>query len=176
MTTQDALDDLQRFLEKAVQKLNMTYQQEGTDPPRYVIPYVAQCYLPHKNFTPVDFQSPGILIALDTAEDTGRDNTLDVRLVCMTYGGGFYDETRIPDAEGYKDLLSMMERLKTALITQQAIGRGGLQLPIEMGFYDSELAWPYWYGYMKFSLDIPVTVYPMVDGISKEMEDFLHGE
>lgn len=176
MTVQDALDDLQGFLEKAVQELNMTYQQEGTAPPQYVTPYVAQCYLPHKNFSPEDFQTPGILIALDTADDTGRENTVDVRLVCMTYGGGFYDETRIPDADGYKDLLSMMERLNTALVTQQAIGRGGLRRPITMGMYDSELAWPYWYGYLKFSLDIPVTECPMRGELSAEMEDFLHGE
>lgn len=176
MTVQDALDDLQAFLEQTVLDLNMKYQQEETRPPLYVTPYVAQCYLPHKNFSPVDFQSPGILIALDTAEDTGQENTLDVRLVCMTYGGGDYEETGIPDAKGYKDLLSMMERLKTALITRQAIGRGGLRKPVEMGMYDSEMAWPFWYGYLKFSLDIPVTEYPMRGELSKEMEDFLHGD
>lgn len=175
MTTQDALDDLQSFLETTVQDLKMKYQQEETDPPVYVTPYVAQCYLPHKNFSPVNFQTPGILIALDTTDDTGSENTVDVRLVCMAYGGGFYADTQIPDASGYKDLLSMMERIKTALITQQAIGRGGLRKPITMGMYDSELSWPYWYGYLKFSLDIPVTEYPMRDVYSKEMEDFLHG-
>ena len=176
MTTQDALDDLQGFLEKAVQELHMTYQQEETDPPLYVTPYVAQCYLPHKNFSPVDFQTPGILIALDTADDTGREHTVDVRLVCTAYGGGTYQGTQIPDASGYKDLLSMMERLKTALVTQQAIGRGGLRKPITMGMYDSEMAWPYWYGYLKFSLDIPVTEYPMRGDLTTEMEAFLHGE
>ena len=176
MTVQDALDDLQKFLEQTVLDLNMKYQQEETRPPLYVTPYVAQCYLPHKNFSPVDFQSPGILIALDTAEDTGQENPLDVRLVCTTYGGGMYQDTQIPDASGYKDLLSMMERLKTALITRQAIGRGGLRKPVEMGMYDSELSWPYWYGYLRLSLDIPVTEYPMRGELSKEMEDFLHGD
>lgn len=176
MTTQTALDDLQKFLEQTVLDLDMKYQQEETDPPLYVTPYVAQCYLPHKNFSPVDFQAPGILIALDTTEDTGRENVVDVRLVCMTYGGGNYEETGIPDAKGYKDLLSMMERLKTALITRQAIGRGGLRKPVEMGMYDSDMAWPFWYGYLKFSLDIPVTEYPMRGELSQEMEDFLHGE
>lgn len=176
MTAQDALDDLQAFFEKAIQEMQMTYQQEETDPPVYVAPYVAQCYWPHKNFIPGDFQAPGILIALDTAEDTGQENTLDVRLICTTYGGGKYQGTDIPDASGYKDLLSMMERIKTALVTQQAIGRGGLRRPIEMGMYDSELAWPFWYGYLKFSLDIPVTEYPMHGDLSAEMEDFLYGK
>lgn len=175
MTTQDALDDLQAFLEKAVQEMGMKYQREEIDPPKYVTPYVAQCYWPHKNFIPGGFQAPGILIALDTAEDTGQENTLDVRLVCTTYGGGMYRDTQIPDASGYKDLLSMMERLKTSLITQWALGRGSLRRPLEMGMYDSELSWPYWYGYLRLSLDIPVTEYPMRGDYSNEMEDFLHG-
>ena len=115
------------------------------------------------------------MIALDTAEDTGQENTLDVRLVCTTYGGGMYRDTQIPDASGYKDLLSMMERLKTSLITQWALGRGNLRRPLEMGMYDSELSWPYWYGYLRLSLDIPVTEYPMRGDYSNEMEDFLHG-
>ena len=72
MTTQDALDDLQAFLEKAVQEMGMKYQREETDPPQYVTPYVAQCYWPHKNFIPGGFQTPGILIALDTAEIVGK--------------------------------------------------------------------------------------------------------
>lgn len=175
MTTQDALDDLQAFLEKAVQEMGMKYQREEIDPPKYVTPYVAQCYWPHKNFIPGGFQTPGILIALDTAEDTGQENTLDVRLVCTTYGGGMYRDTQIPDASGYKDLLSMMERLKTSIITQWALGRGSLRRPLEMGMYDSELSWPYWYGYLRLSLDIPVTEYPMRGDYSNEMEDFLHG-
>ena len=175
MTTQDALDDLQAFLEKAVQEMGMKYQREEIDPPKYVTPYVAQCYWPHKNFIPGGFQNPGIFSALDTAEDTGQENTLDVRLVCTTYGGGMYRDTQIPDASGYKDLLSMMERLKTSLITQWALGRGNLRRPLEMGMYDSELSWPYWYGYLRLSLDIPVTEYPMRGDYSNEMEDFLHG-
>ena len=86
-----------------------------------------------------------------------------------------YRDTQIPDASGYKDLLSMMERLKTSLITQWALGRGNLRRPLEMGMYDSELSWPYWYGYLRLSLDIPVTEYPMRGDYSNEMEDFLHG-
>ena len=100
---------------------------------------------------------------------------MDVRLVCTTYGGGMYRDTQIPDASGYKDLLSMMERLKTSLITQWALGRGNLRRPLEMGMYDSELSWPYWYGYLRLSLDIPVTEYPMRGDYSNKMEDFLHG-
>ena len=38
--------------------------------------------------------------------------------------------------------------------------------------YDAELAWPYWYGYLSFDLQIPVTEYPMCN---TEMEDFLYG-
>ena len=36
-------------------------------------------------------------------------------------------------------------------------------------------SWPYWYGYLRLSLDIPVTEYPMRGDYSNEMEDFLHG-
>lgn len=172
MTTQDALDDLQAFLEKAVQEMGMKYQREEIDPPKYVTPYVAQCYWPHKNFIPGGFQTPGILIALDTAEDTGQENTVAIRLLCTTYGGGYYEGTGIPDSKGYIDLINLMERLKVALITQWTLGRSALNKPVQMGMYDAELAWPYWYGYLSFDLQIPVTEYPMRNA---EMEAFLNG-
>ncbi len=65
-----------------------------------------------------------------------------------------------------------MERLKIAIVNQWTFGSGTLEKPINMGMYDTELAWPYWYGYISFTVQIPATEYV----INKEMEDFLHGD
>lgn len=172
MTVLDALKDLKACLEKVLSEGDMLFQQEETDPPQYVKPYVQICYYPHKNFTPGGFQAPGVLISLDEAEDGPQENTVAIRLLCTTYGGGYYEGTGIPDNKGYIDLINLMERLKVALITQWTLGRSALNKPVQMGMYDAELAWPYWYGYLSFDLQIPVTEYPMR---TAEMEEFLHG-
>ena len=139
------------------------------------MPYVEICYLPHKNFTPVGFQTPSVLVCFDGSRDTGRDRMMDVRILCSTYGGGFYDSTTIPDAKGYEDLLSLMEWLQTILVTRWTIGRASLNRPIESGMYDTELSWPYWYGYISFDVPLTVIEYPISDGITEEAKEFLYG-
>lgn len=172
MTTLDALKDLKTFIENFVKESEMTFQREESDPPEYVIPFVQICYFPHKNFTPGLFQSPGVLVSLDEDEDGAQDNSMSIRLICGTYGGGYYEGTGIPDAKGYLDLLNLMERLKVALITRYTIGRGAINKPIQMGMYDTEITWPYWYGYLTFDVQIPATEYPMYN---TKMEEFLYG-
>lgn len=174
MTLLDALKDVKTFVEGQVEQLNIRLQEEGGD--EYVEPYVEICFFPHKNFTPGGFQSPGILISADNATDDAREHTATIRLLCSTYGGGFYEDeggfqTDIPDGSGYLDLINLMERLEIALAAEAAVGRCTVRKPIELGVYDTEPSWPYWYGYLQFSIDLPANEYV----ISKETEGFLHG-
>lgn len=174
MTPLDALKDLKKYIEESLTNANYTLQkEESTD---LVVPYVEICYLPHKNFTPTGFQTPGVIICFDETRDTGKERTMGVRILCSTYGGGFYDGTTIPDAKGYEDLLNLMEWLQTALVTKWTIGRASLIRPIESGMYDTELSWPYWYGYVAFDVSLTVLEYPLSDEISEEIKDFLYGK
>lgn len=174
MTPLDALKDLKLYIQKSLTDANYTLQkEESTD---MVVPYVEICYLPHKNFTPTGFQTPGVLICFDEARDTGKERTMGVRILCSTYGGGYYDGTTIPDAKGYEDLLNLLEWLQTVLLTKQTIGRASITRPIECGIYDTELSWPYWYGYVSFDVPLTVVEYPLSDDMQQEIDKFLYGQ
>lgn len=171
MTVLDTLKSLKTFLEETIKEQNLKFQKEDTED-ELVAPYVEICYFPHKNFTPFGFSSPAVLISFDGDSDEAKENALDIRLIFSTYGGGYYQNTTIPDSKGYIDLINLMELLKIAIVNQWTFGGGTLEKPINMGMYDTELAWPYWYGYISFTVQIPATEYV----INKEMEDFLHGD
>lgn len=174
MTPLDALKDLKTYIEQSLTDANYTLQKEEST--ELVVPYVEICYLPHKNFAPTTFQTPGILICFDETRDTGKERAMGVRILCSTYGGGVYEGTNIPDAKGYEDLLNLMEWLQTILATKWTIGRASLIRPIESGMYDTELSWPYWYGYVSFDVSLTVIEYPLTDEMSEEIKNFLFGE
>jgi len=162
MTGLDALKALKSFLQVNIADKALL-QREDTMPAEYVHPYVEIMYLPHKNFSPRDFQVPLILIGLDNAVDDAQDNMLNLRLTFSTYGGGFYKDedgnnTTIPDAQGYIDLINIIEKTKLELATAGIIdGQGTIIKPFIWGTYDAEMAYPYFYGYLAFGVNIPAT-------------------
>ena len=159
MTALDALKDIQSFLRETIREEGIQLFREESE--ELVAPYVELCYLPHHNFAPAAFQCPGVLVAMDQLTDEADQSLVEVRLVCCTYGGGFYPDSQIPDAQGYRDLITLMERLKIALAAQNTLGQCSLRRPITTGIYDGELCWPYWYGYLTFSVDIPTSQFIM---------------
>jgi len=164
MVTLDFLKKLKNFLQIEVAN-KILLQKEETEPIEYVNPYVEICYLPHKNFAPYDFQVPLLLISLDDGEDGANEHTLSIRLTLATYGGGFYKDkdsydTKIPDAKGYIDLMNFIETTKQALISKSIIlETGRIEKPVSYGMYDTELIYPYWYGYITFTASIQATEY-----------------
>lgn len=169
MTAVDNLKGLQKFLEEEV-AASIRLRKEGatTEEPEYVHPYVALITLPHKNFMPVNFQVPYILIGLVTDTDAADAHSLNIRLQFATYGGNiiFKETANLPDSSGYIDLLNLMERTKEKLINNPVIKGGGVvNKPFTAGIYDEQVTYPYNYGYMAFDLQIPVT--------QRQMQEFL---
>lgn len=168
MTPLDFLESLKTFLAENV-AAKITLQSEGSDPIEYVNPYVEIVYLPHKNFTPYSFQVPYMMVSLDEGADEAQEHQVDIRINCATYGGGFYldedgEPTKIPDAQGYKDLLNLMEFIRQALLNSPIIGgKGRVLKPVTYGMYDTELVWPYWYGHLSFSVSLLATEYDWRD-------------
>jgi len=164
MTALDALKALKKFISDYVASKTLL-QQEDSEPPVYVNPYVEMIYLPHKNFSPQDFQVPFILVGLDDAIDDTLQHELNIRITFATYGGGQYTDenglkVNMPDSKGYIDLINIIERTKLELITAGIInGAGAVLKPFRYGVYDTEMVYPYWYGYLSFTLDIPATEY-----------------
>lgn len=171
MTALDALKSLKKFLEKEVAPY-IELQKELSDPIEYVNPYVSIITLPHKNFMPVNFQVPHILIGLVSGnEDTG-EHGLQVRISCATYGGDvqFQEKNNIPDEKGYMDLLVLLERIKHKLIDKAIIeGDCVVDKPITYGIYDEQLTYPYWYGYLQFTVQIPI----VEAKLSQTIRDFI---
>lgn len=169
MTTVQSLHGLKSFLEREVAS-QIVLRKEGTtmEEPEYVHPYVATISLPHKNFMPVNFQVPYILVGLATDTDGANEHTISIRLQFATYGGNilFMESANLPDDSGYIDLLNLIERTKERIINAGVIdGIGAIERPLVSGIYDEQLTYPYWYGYMTFDLQIPVT--------QRQMKEFL---
>lgn len=158
MTALDALKSLKLFIENEVAN-TIELQKEGSNPVEYVHPYVSIITLPHKNFMPVNFQVPHILIGVENGTEDTDENKLQIRIACATYGGSvtFQAQNNIPDEKGYIDLLNLIERIKLKLIDKTIIeGDCVVEKPITYGIYGEEFTYPYWYGYLQFAVQIPL--------------------
>lgn len=169
MTAVEALQALKKFVEDEVAS-KILLQKEGiaTAEPEYVHPYVELITLPHKNFTPVNFQVPYILIGLANGTDAADEHPLSIQMQFATYGGDivFKETANIPDSSGFMDLLNLIETTKQKLIQATVInGRGVVNKPIMYGIYNEQITYPYSYGYMTFDLQIEKT--------QRQMKEFL---
>lgn len=162
MTAVDALQTLKKFIEEEVAP-DILLLKEGltTAEPEYVHPYVGLITLPHKNFTPVNFQVPHCLIGFTNGIDGAEDHPLSIQIQFATYGGdiAFQESANIPDSTGFIDLLNFIEKTKQKLVQATAIkGCGVIDKPIMYGIYNEQITYPYWYGYMTFDLQIQKTL------------------
>lgn len=169
MTAVEALTALKEFIEEEVAS-TILLQKEGhaTADPEYVHPYVALLTLPHKNFMPVNFQVPYILIGLANGTDSANEHPLSIQIQFATFGGDimFKETANVPDSSGYIDLLNLIERTKEKLIQAAVIKECGVvNKPMLYGIYSEQITYPYWYGYMTFDLQITTTM--------RQMKEFL---
>lgn len=159
MTALEALTGLKTFLQKEI-ACKIKLQKEESDPVELVHPYVSIITLPHKNFMPFNFQVPNILIGVENGEDDTDEHSLNIRISCATYGGNaeFQERNNIPDEKGYLDLLILLELIKSKLVNATIIEKSCVvEKPIRYGIYDEELTYPYWYGYLQFKVQIPIS-------------------
>lgn len=151
------LNGLKELIETKVAK-KIKLPKEKSNPVELVNPYVSLITLPHKNFMPVNFQVPHILIGLANGVEDMQENRLTIRIQCAVYGGDiqFKEDANIPDETGYIELINLIEKLKSTL-TQAAVtdGGGAIEKSFNYGIYDSEFTYPYWYGYVEFPVQIP---------------------
>lgn len=169
MTAVEALNALKSFVEEEVaSKILLPKEGLSTPEPEYVNPYVALIALPHKNFAPVNFQVPHILIGLVDGTDAADEHPLNIQMQFATFGGDivFKETANIPDSQGYIDLLNLIERTKSALVQAAVIkGSGVVNKPLRYGIYNEQVTYPYWYGYLTFDFQIQTTL--------RQMKEFL---
>lgn len=174
LTALDFLKSLKAYIEcEFCEKIKL----QADNSAEYVNPYCSIMHLPNANFTPKNFVVPFVSVELDNASDDTEEHTLDIRITVATYGGGYYKDseelnTIVPDGDGYIDLINCLELLKQALLKKYTIGGNGvLRKPITYGTYDVDAPYPYWYGYLKFTADIPNNEFT----INTESEDGNYG-
>lgn len=165
MTVVEALQALKKFIEQEVaSKILLQKESDAMSEPEYVHPYVELITLPHKNFTPVNFQVPYILIGLANGTDGAEEHPLNIQIQFATYGGNivFKETANIPDSSGYINLLNLIELTKQKLVQEAVINECGVvNKPIMYGIYSEEITYPYWYGYLTFDLQITKTLRQM---------------
>lgn len=161
MTAVDFLKALKDFIKSEVAD-GIWLLKENTEK-EYVHPHVYLMTLPHKNFIPVDFSVPFILIGLTDGSDAASENHLAVRILCATYSSINYDaDLKLPDETGYIDLLNILERIKLKLVEKRVInGKGTVEKPINYGVYAEEVTYPFNYGYLTFGVQMPINEYPI---------------
>lgn len=120
----------------------------------FVNPNVFPGYLPPKNFLPQGFDIPCILVGMMDGEDADDETTLAARIVFAVYSDGHEENgTFVPDMEGYKDIVSLIDKARLSLAANPIIGGVcSVNKPIKWGLYD-EQPWPIWYGYITFTLN-----------------------
>lgn len=159
MTVVDALKDLKQLMtEEVANEIKLQKEvTEITDNPEYVNPYVGLITLPHRNFIPVDFQAPNILIGFSVGNEKDTDHTIMIRIVCTVFGGNVeFGTENLPDETGYFDLLNLIEKIKSKLIEKSVIDEGVVNKDFLYGIYDEQLTYPYWYGYIQFPMQLPI--------------------
>ena len=161
MTALDFLKSLKNYIESEI-CAKIELQSEASE--EYVHPNSYIMHLPNQNFNPKGFTIPFVAIELDTGEDDAEEGTLNIRISVATYGGGYYfdaqeNKTDVPDGNGYIDLINAIELIKQALLKNPTMnGAGSIRKPISFGTYDTD-AFPYWFGYLRFTADIPTNDY-----------------
>lgn len=171
MTAVDSLNGLKKFIEEKVASKVLLQKEPNendipSNEPEYVHPYVEIMTLPHKNFTPVNFQVPYILIGLTNGTDAANEHPLNIQIQFATYGGNmmFKETANIPDSSGFIDLLNLIEKTKHELVQEPTInGCGVVNKPIMYGVYNEQITYPYSYGYLTFDMQIENTLRQMTE-------------
>lgn len=175
MTIIETLEAVKAFLDEQVaQKINLEnplYHELGEPNLRYVNPGVYLGYLPPGDMLPEGYAIPGLIIGLEEdADDGDGDAGVRIRITFAVYRAGGLDEADelVPDMTGYRDLLTLIQKTKSAVLSARHIGTEGgpktlVQPPVKSGMY-KEQPWPYWYGYMTFEVSVP-----SIDAIDLEL-------
>ena len=165
MTDNEILKAIKARMLKMATKLKLQKPPTDVDvEPERVFPTVCIGYLPPKSYLPDEYDIPAVVVGYnkESGEDNGSDASLNIKLTLATYGAGSYDEEGKfnPDMTGYIELINLISCIredlsKNPIIEKVTIMDKGPDTPFKWGTYD-EQPWPYWYGWITFSVKAAV--------------------
>lgn len=158
MHTVATLDILKHFLEKQVSQ-NIKLQKASNDNVldyTLVKPNVFMGWVPPEGYLPNELESsiPCLVVGLDTGVDTQEESAFNIKISFAVYSPGEHklDGGYTPNFNGYIDLLNLIDLTKAKLSRAHVIGEKLIiSDEIKWGMYQ-EQPYPYWYGYMTFSV------------------------
>ncbi len=167
MTPMTVLEDLKTFIEARVaSQVQLIKDPEADDvslPFELVNPIVAIQYLPPRTedglWTPQqNYIVPSITIMTDKGSDNDDGATQGIRIVFAVFSPGIKNAEGvfIPDNQGYRDLLNLIERTRQELFKAVVIeGAGTATKPFEWDVYSIENTYPRHFGEATFSMSVP---------------------
>lgn len=162
MTTVKILDKLKDFLSVNVcadMKLKKPSDKD-IDNFELVAPAVHIGWIPPKGFLPAELETdiPCLVVGFDEDEDDGQEDDVKIRISAAVYSPGKHIPNATgavectPDFEGYIDLLNLLDRTKAEIAKAQIINGIPIKYPIKRGMYQETQPYPYWYGWISFSV------------------------
>lgn len=162
MSTVSILSALQKFCEeKVITNIKLQKHDDNVNNYELVNPAVHIGWIPPKGFLPAEMETaiPCLIVGLDEASDDSKDAEYKIRISAVVYSPGLHKPegadkvTYSPDFQGYRDLLNLIDRTVAELKKNRIVKNyGTIQDPIKWGMYINEQPYPYWYGWITFTV------------------------
>lgn len=167
MHTVATLEILKHFLEEQVSpniKLQKASDENVLDY-TLVQPNVFIGWVPPEGYLPNELESsiPCLVVGLDTGADSQEESVFNIKISFAVYSPGEHrpDGGYTPNFNGYIDLLNLIDLTKAKLSQSHVLNQKLIiSDEIKWGMYQ-EQPYPYWYGYMTFS--VQGGAYPRVE-------------
>lgn len=162
MSMMSVLESLKTFLqEKVAPTIQLQKPNENVYGYELVHPAVHVGWIPPKGYLPEGMESaiPCLIVGMDEAIGNTHDEELSIRISAVVYSPGKHEPAEdgtvkyTPDFKGYHDLLNLIDRMVAEISRNLIISNAGtVQHPIRRGIYQQEQPYPYWYGWISFTL------------------------
>jgi len=170
------LEAFQAFLAEKVASGIKFQQARVNEVQKYelVNPQVHIGWIPPQGFLPpeMEYTIPCLVVGYDEDSDDGQEGSMNIRLSVAVYNPGKHEPDvngikYTPNMEGYRDLLNFIDRTKAELLRNRIINKTvTVQLPIKTGMYAQEQPYPFWYGWLTFSVRVKSGLY--VESIAQQ--------
>ena len=125
-----------------------------------VNPAVHIGWIPPKGFLPPELETaiPCLVVGMDEGNDDGQEASLPIRISAAVYSPGLHTIQEggsvecAPDFQGYIDLLNLIDRTVAEIAKNQILNGVSIEYPIRWGMYQEQQPYPYWYGWVAFSV------------------------
>lgn len=162
MATVTILENIKTFLKDNVCANIKLQKANDNDVDNYelVNPAVHIGWIPPKGFIPTELEQtiPCLVVGMDESIDDGIEGSIPIRISAAVYSPGLHapnDKGVIectPDFNGYIDLLNFIDLTVAEIAKNQIINSEPIIYPIKSGMYTEQQPYPYWYGWITFSV------------------------